>query len=111
GYDFLRHVDHSQSLLFVLFIEDTNLEAALADPKQGAQFVWDQYELLDAELSKYNKQMMKKRRLVSCNKIDLYSPELKKAIAATFKKHKTAIQFISAGTTEGVQDLVTTLFA
>lgn len=111
GYDFLRHVEHCQSLLFVLFIEDEHLEAALNNPEQGAELVWQQYSLLDAELSQYNKQVSAKRRLVSCNKSDLYSPALEAAIQKIFAKHQIKLHFLSAGTTVGVSTLSTALFS
>ena len=110
GYDFLRHVEHSTALLFVLFIEDAQLSDALADPSAGAQFLWEQYQLLDSELNEYSGHMRRKRRVISCNKIDLYSPELIKAIKHLFTKHKTKLHFFSAGTTEGIPELVTALF-
>lgn len=110
GFDFLRHVEHCQSLLFVLFVEDGQLEETLADPKQGATLVWEQYKLLENELLQYKKEIGTKRKIISCNKVDLYSPELIKAIKARFAKSKLTIQFFSSATMQNVPELTETLF-
>lgn len=110
GYDFLRHVDHCNSLLFVLFVPDDQLEEALEHPVQGAELLWQQYQLLDNELGLYNKELTAKTRLIGCNKSDLYSPALQKAIAKCFAKAKLAVHFFSAGTMDGVDTLVRQLF-
>lgn len=109
GYDFLRHVDHCQSLLFVLFVADDQLEVALEEPDRGAVFVWQQYQLLESELDQYSQDIHNKRRVISCNKSDLYSPALKQAITRVFATHKLKIHFFSAATTENVKELVSEL--
>lgn len=110
GFDFLRHVEHCQSLLFVLFVEDAQLEEALADPERGAQLVWEQYQLLERELKQYKTTIIQKRQIIGCNKADLYSPELTTAITKLFAKHKLNVHFFSAATTSELATLTTLLF-
>jgi len=111
GYDFLRHVAHNSELLFVLYVQDGQLEQALAEPEWGAQQVWLQYQLLDKELGQYNEQMKDKRRIISCNKSDLYSEELQAAIKKVFTAHKLDIHFFSAATMKGLAPLTASLFS
>ncbi|HVM62303.1 MAG TPA: Obg family GTPase CgtA [Verrucomicrobiae bacterium] len=75
GHDFLRHIERCQ-LLVVL------LDMAGVDGRKPQ----DDYEQLIEELKLYNPEILKKKRLVVANKMDL--PEAKKNLTA-FKRKMT----------------------
>jgi len=77
GHDFLRHIERCQ-LLVVL------LDMAGVDGRKPV----DDYQQLLAELKQYNPEILKKKRLVVANKMDL--PQAKKNLAAFKRKMATA---------------------
>jgi GTP-binding protein len=77
GHDFLRHIERCQ-LLVVL------LDMAGIDGRKPH----DDYRQLLAELELYNPEILKKKRLVVANKMDL--PEAKKNLTAFKRKVTTA---------------------
>ncbi|MFC1667905.1 GTPase ObgE [Chlamydiota bacterium] len=89
GHEFLRHIERSRCLLFVI---------DLCGYKQIKP--WDEFEILKNELALHKKELLEKQRIIACNKNDLpdaqdnYKEFLKKygkteiivSISSLFKK-------------------------
>ena len=92
GIQFLRHVERTKVLLFLI-------EATSEDPKED-------YKVLSHELKEYNPELAKKPRLVALTKIDLLDEKaLKKAKTVKFEKGVAAIP-ISAVTSKNIDELL-----
>jgi GTP-binding protein len=129
GHDFLRHIENSRALVFVLFLDENVLSDTNLTDEQKAELVWRQYQQLQTELKEYQKdlpaaqptgekeragqaewagkvEMLKKPALIALNKIDLYSPELISAVERRFKKTNQKILPFSGFTGENLSKLV-----
>jgi GTP-binding protein len=73
GHDFLRHIERCQLLVVIL-------DMAGVDGRKP----YDDHQQLLAELKLYNPEILKKKRLIVANKMDL--PEAKKNLAAFKRK-------------------------
>lgn len=92
GIQFLRHVERTRVLLFML---DGTSENPKAD-----------YKTLTNELKKYNPEMLKKKQIVCISKKDAMNDEqLKSAKKLTFTTKKLKPIFISAVTNEKTDEL------
>jgi GTP-binding protein len=87
GLEFLRHIERTRILLFIL--------DATKNPEE-------QYNSLKDELSSYNPILLKKPRCIAINKIDLINQEIIFPIKA--------IHLISALYGDGVEDLLEDIF-
>ena len=97
GLQFLRHIERSSILLFLLDGSDT-----LQSPE-------DAYEVLKKELKTFSKELMKKPRMIVITKADALSPKDVKAFSKlTFDRKKPLI--ISAVTGEHIPELVSKLW-
>lgn len=97
GFEFLRHIERTKLLLFVL-------DASGIDGRNPV----DDYNVLRAEMEKYNPEMLERPFLVVLNKIDTEeSKEHLKVFKKKFPKLKT--YSISALTGEGLEELATTI--
>lgn len=111
GHDFLRHVKNCRVLLFVVYLPESVVFDQTVTDQEKAEQVWQQYQLLDAELRAYSEQLTDKPRLVALNKIDMYPESLQHAIQKTlatqFKKSKQPIPVLkmSGATNEGLAQL------
>jgi GTP-binding protein len=90
GHRFLRHIERNSILLF-LIPADSN------DHKK-------EFEILRAELEKYNPEMLQKDFIIAISKSDMLDDELKNSIAAELPKHIPHI-FISSVTGFNLQPL------
>ena len=92
GIQFLRHVERTRLLLFML-------DGTSEDPKND-------YKVLTSELKKYNPGMLKKKQIICISKSDAMNDEqLKSAKKLTFTTMKIKPIFISAVTNEKIQEL------
>jgi GTP-binding protein len=91
GYEFLRHVERSSSLCFVL-------DGLSEDPARD-------FAQLLSELGKYREEMLWKRRIVCINKIDAVDPARRAELQALTIDGGHP-HLISAVTGEGIQQLV-----
>lgn len=83
GIQFLRHIERTQVLLFVI---DSMSENPAED-----------YRLLKNELKKHNPLLLKKKRLICISRIDAITEEQLKAVRKIkFREPKTEILYISA---------------
>jgi GTP-binding protein len=86
GHRFLRHIERTRCLAFIL---------DASEPKPYAQ-----YKILIAELEKFHPLLLKKPRLIALNKNDLGTFP----IPAGFKKEKCPVLRISAMTGTGLEE-------
>ncbi len=70
GFQFLKHIDRTKSLLFVL-------DSSQEEPKK-------QYEVLLRELETYNPELLAKPKIVVLNKADLIEPEAMDSLKGQF---------------------------
>jgi GTP-binding protein len=90
GLRFLRHIERCQLLLFIL-------DMAGVDGRQP----WDDYRQLLEELHCYNPQLLKKRRLVVANKMDM--PEARENLRSFQEKMAFSPLAISCHTGDGLE--------
>jgi GTP-binding protein len=93
GLDFLRHIERTRVLLYLLDGSSPDVAADL--------------RLLQEELGQYSQRLLEKGRLIAVNKVDL--PEVKAAVPAVRDAVRAVGEeplFISALTGEGVDDLI-----
>ncbi|MBC7075597.1 MAG: GTPase ObgE [Syntrophomonadaceae bacterium] len=93
GHDFLRHIERTRVLLFVL-------DAAQTEGRD----VLDDYSVLRRELEHYNPSLLKRPYLIVANKIDL--PEAWQNIERLQEQFGDKLCCISAVTGEGVEALI-----
>ncbi|MGL5722736.1 MAG: GTPase ObgE [Brevinema sp.] len=98
GLEFLRHIERTRILLFVLDISDEPAE---------------KFAILKKELQLYSQKLSDRPYAVCFNKIDLM-PELEEEIEAFIeecKKLEVPVFIVSAATGEGLEDMKKSLFA
>jgi len=110
GYAFLRHVQASKILLFILAIPEDQLFDENVPDKDKAQLFADQYQALRQELINYGEGLDQKPFLISVSKTDLYSPDLKQEIETALHSFldaqvQTSIFFFSSVTKTGLDAL------
>lgn len=92
GHTFLRHIENCEALLFVLYLDEVIVYDEKLNNKQKAEKVWQQYQSLQQELINYSQRinsndLLQKFRILSLNKIDIYSKELVDSIINIFKQN------------------------
>jgi GTP-binding protein len=98
GLQFLRHIERSSILLFLLDGSDT-----IQPPEEA-------YEVLKKELKAFSKELMKKPRMILVTKSDSLTPKNMKAFTKmTFDRKKPLI--ISAVTGENIPELISKVWA
>ncbi len=99
GLKFLKHIERTQVLLFLIDGSLTGEEPFLS------------YQTLNKELEAYNPDLLSKSRLVVVNKMDLPGAKAHLAnIQKAFKKLRLEVIPISAKTGEGIPALIERLF-
>jgi len=98
GHDFLKHIERTRILLYIL------------DISRGKEIIKD-YEVLKNELKLFNPLLLEKEYFVALNKIDLV-PDLEKLedVIEYFQKKEIKLYLISAITGQGVLDLIYALW-
>ncbi len=98
GHDFLKHIERTRILLYIL------------DISRGKEIIKD-YEVLKNELKLFNPHLLEKEYFVALNKIDLV-PDLEKLedVIEYFQKKEIKLYLISAITGQGVLDLIYALW-
>lgn len=96
GMEFLRHIERTKLLLFLL-------DASGIDGRDPTS----DYDVLLKEIEAYNSEILDKPRLIVLNKID---DDMSKAHIDTFQeRHRCHVHKISAVTGEGLDDLVSAI--
>ncbi|MDD4526530.1 MAG: GTPase ObgE [Candidatus Margulisbacteria bacterium] len=96
GHQFLRHVERTRVLIHLLDVSDFKQ----MEPKKA-------YDVLNNELSLYNKDILEKKQLVVFNKIDVLHD--RSILQEYSQEFDTKVFFISAVTGEGIEELMTEL--
>ena len=104
GFQFLRHVERCQMLMFVLFLEESELSSDQSD-RQKAMLIWKQYQKLRKELQDYDEKISQLLSLLTVNKVDLYSKSLQAEIKKVFQKEKESVLLWSGATGENLDVL------
>jgi len=92
GDKFLRHIERCKSLIHLIDITDKN--------------ILENYLKIRKELSKYSKNLLKKKEIIIFNKIDMINVnEIKKKINAFKKKIKKNIYKISVVQNKGIVNI------
>src|SRR5579859_65179 len=107
GFDFLRHIQACKVLVFVLFLEESQIFDTEMNDHEKAELLYQQLETLRNELKTFDPKLLKKPTVVSVSKKDLYSAELIAEIQKFFKSKKQKLQFFSAITKDGLEELKT----
>jgi len=93
GHDFLRHVERTKALLFVLDTAQTEGRDVLND-----------YNILQRELEQHDINLLKRPFLIVANKMDI--PEARENVKKLYESFGEKVCCISAATGQGVDDLV-----
>lgn len=109
GHDFLRHIEHCRVMQYVLALDEVEIFDESLTDQAKAERLWQQYQQLQAELRSYSAELVARPSLVTINKSDLYSPELRQVIVEYFAKQQTPIHVFSGVTHEGVGELAAVL--
>jgi GTP-binding protein len=105
GLDFLRHIENCQSLMFILYLDETVIYDSNISDGEKAKLLWQQYEQLRKELSEYDTALLEKSSLVTINKIDLYTDEQMEAFRSLFSEKDINVIFFSTVTNEGMDEV------
>ncbi len=92
GIQFLKHIERTKVLAFLIDVQSENIEREYATVKQ--------------ELKLFNKELLKRRRIVILTKLDT----VKKAPKKTRMKDGTPVFMISSAAHTGLEKLVKTLW-
>jgi len=103
GYEFLRHIQASKVLLFVLSLDETVIYQEDSADFNKAELIWQQYLVLEKELESYDQTLKAKPRLYGLSKSDLYSPELIAEVQKLFSSYQKEILPFSSLTRQGTQ--------
>ncbi len=105
GLDFLRHIENCQSLMFVLFLDESVIFDEQISDQQKAFMLYQQYEQLKQELISYDAQMLNKQVILTINKIDLYTSEQLDVFRSYFIDKNMNVIFFSTFTNEGLEEV------
>ncbi len=105
GYEFLRHVQASKVLLFVLSLDEAFIYDESVLLKDKAESLWQQLSVLKTELKSFDETLLDRPTVVSLSKSELYSAELITEIQSVFAKHKQQILPFSSETRTGLEEL------
>lgn len=90
GHRFLRHIERNSILLFLIPADSDSH--------------YNEFQILENELKKYNPEMLDKDFIYTISKADLLDDELKTEISAEFPENKKPL-FFSSVTQEGLMEL------
>lgn len=110
GFNFLRHVEHCQFLIFVLFLDEGEIFNDVKKDQEKALSIYQQFLTLKQELINYSDSFQQKSFLVTLNKTDLYSPSLLQKINQFFLTKNISLLNLSAITGENLQELQNKIF-
>ncbi len=110
GFEFLRHIENTSMLLFVLALDEAVVFDDEVSIEAKAQRLLEQFISLKKELQHYGPLLIKKPYQVSVNKSDLYSMELQEAITGIFTKEGEDVLLFSGVTGDGLPSLRKAVF-
>lgn len=105
GFQFLRHVQNSAVLVFVLSLSEEEIFTNEVSEMTKAGRLWQQYIKVKQELSNYKEKLKNKKALIVVNKADLYEEVLRAAIENKFTQEGEKMLFTSTVTGENLETL------
>lgn len=106
GIQFLRHIERCRALMYVLFLEESVANNNEVLEQDKANMLWEQFQTLSQELTRYDPKLMLLPSLVTINKSDLYPESLRQKITEKFVMEKTEIVLWSGITQSGVDSVI-----
>lgn len=110
GFSFLRHVENTRILAFILSLDEAVIFDHDLSSKQKSEKILEQYLALKKELTDYSSQLSEKQFLVVINKSDLYDAQLQSEIEKAFDQLSLKTIFLSALTHQGLDELKKEIF-
>jgi GTP-binding protein len=95
GHEFLRHVERCRLIVHV--VDVSGIEGR--DPKED-------FEVINAELAKFNEDLAKRPQIVAANKADMATEEQIEAFRSYIEEKGIPFFCISAATTQGTGELI-----
>jgi GTP-binding protein len=95
GHEFLRHVERCRLIVHV--VDVSGIEGR--DPK-------DDFEIINAELAKFNEDLAKRPQIVAANKSDMATEEQIESFRSYIEEKGIPFFCISAATTQGTSELI-----
>lgn len=105
GFSFLRHIQNSQLLVFVLSLPEADVFNQELNNANKAEIIFSQFVQIKTEMQLYQDKLTDKLALIVVNKADLYDVELKKTILDKMETSGEKIIFTSTVTGEGLEEL------
>ncbi len=105
GHEFLRHIENCKSLVFMLYLTESQVFDENLSNQQKAEIVWNQFQSLHQELEEYHSILTYKPFCIALNKIDIYPQELSQTIQEYFKLKKHKLLLFSNSTGQGLDKL------
>ncbi|MGB9712502.1 MAG: GTPase ObgE [Dissulfurimicrobium sp.] len=96
GIDFLRHIERTKVILFVI-------DASGENP-------FEEFEMVRSEMERYRKALTEKPFLIALNKTDMLDRDMIERLKKTFSPKTKAPCFISALTGTGIPELLEILY-
>ncbi|MEZ4818704.1 MAG: GTPase ObgE [Bdellovibrionota bacterium] len=94
GIQFLRHIQRTQALLFILNGDPEHVESPLT-----------QWHILQTELQNFDPTLMQKPMLIALNKIDLLPEEHIQKLQKDFAEKNLSIALISCHNKQGIHEI------
>lgn len=95
GHRFLKHISRTKILLHILSVEEISLE----NPLEG-------FELVNWELEKFDKDLLKKEQILVINKIDLLDDNKKKLLQERLERTGIKVYLLSLVSKQGLHDVM-----
>lgn len=95
GHEFLRHVERCRLILHV--VDVSGIEGR--NPRED-------FEIINAELAKFNEELAERPQIVAANKCDMASEEQIAAFRSYIEEKNIPFFCISAATTQGTSELI-----
>ncbi len=96
GMEFLRHIERTRVILYVLDASD--------------QKAIETFEMVRAELRSFGASLLEKASMVALNKVDLVGPEEASGLAKALAEQGMDVHLVSALTGQGLHDLMEGLY-
>lgn len=109
GLDFLRHIENCRVLVWVLSLDESLIASDSLSDQEKAKQLWDQMQLIAAELKNYRSDLIDKPNSLILSKSDLYQKETIDVITKYFDKQGYKLWAVSGATQNGLKSWLTSL--
>ncbi len=98
GIEFLKHIERTATLLYII------------DASRGPEEAADTLRMLERELAEYHAPLVEKPRLIALNKLDITPQEDMERLKALIDAEKDQVFTISAATGKGIHRLLEAMY-